>query len=745
MPDEPCSDCDEKVMPDDFAAVAAEDETGTDEQPDARKVRRFGPMLIAPYGKKTGDKRRFAVDSLTNRDLPVAVKWQREDAQGHKTSVVVGAIDEIEHRPGVGPFASGMVFSPDPEQLPRLAEDVNEFMLLADQGVLGPSVDLDDMEFRALPPEGVPADGGTYAGSDEQPEIEVTRGRVSAVTMVVIPAFADVDRMKVEEVDAGEYAARHDAAFSALTAAVRTTGWADLPLADPGTPWDAGAAQQRIKAWAGGDMGKYARAFLWNGDPAEQLGSYKFPIADVIGGQLKIVPKAVTAAAGVLNGAMGGTSLPAADQAQMKTLLASVRKRFDPDQDGDDDRSKATDTDRDEMSAHGLDAATFAALTEELGPELDGDASTFGARFEALVAKLKGRKGISDPDAVAASIGRAKYGKKGMARLRAGVAASKVKPLAASAYLETLVAACLTGDWSIVEEADVANLDSLVAGGQVAAAAPKAWFENPRLDKPTPLTITEDGRVFGHVADWKTCHIGLPGCVRPPHSKTDYAYFHTGATQTDDGLLPIGKLTVGGGHADTSFGIQAATAHYDDAASAVAEVRAGEDRHGIWVAGRIIPGTDPDMVAQLQRSPLSGDWRRTGGGLEMVAAHGVNVGGFPIPRVSLAASGVVDPTDENQVMALVAAGVLAPAQPATTFDLDEVAVRVARAVLAEQSQNGRIARAQTLFAAMDNAVDEGDMARRKKRALLARRAVLNGAKAVSTRSAGGDYQGGGVA
>lgn len=736
---QPCTDCPEEiVMPDNFAAVTAEDEAQVDEEPDGRKVRRFGPMLIAPYGKKTGDKRRFATDSLTNRDLPIAVKWQREDQRGHSTSVVVGAIDEIEHRPGIGPFASGIIFSPDPDQLPRLAEDVGEFMLLANQGIIGPSVDLDDMEFRALPPENAPAEG-EYAAGDEHPEIEVTRGRVSAVTMVVIPAFADVDKLHVEEVDAQEYASRHDAAFAALTAAVRSQGWADLPLADPGTTWDAEAAQQRIKAWAGDDMEKYARAFLWSGTPAGNLGSYKFPLADVIGGKLTLVPKAVTAASGILNGAMGGTTIPAPDQARMKTVLATVRGRFDPDRNGDDDRSAATDTDND-RGAHGLDAETFAALVDVFGPELDGDESTFGARFQALVAKLKGRKGISDPDAVAAEIGRAKYGKKGMARLRAGVSPSKVKPLAAGAQkqLEAMVAATVTGDWTGVGE-PVELLEAITASA-VPAAAKAAWFQDPKLDKPTPLRITDDGRVFGHVADWRTCHTGFAGCVRAPKSKTNYAYFHVGRTETDEGPLATGKLTIGGGHADTRAGFRAATEHYDNVASAVAEVRAGEDKHGIWVAGRILPDADPAKVEQMRRVPLSGDWRPIGGSLEMIAALGVNTPGFPIPQVGLTASaGAVDPTDETQITALVAAGVLAPEQPSTTFDLDEVARRAARYVLDEQAFAARRSKAQGFLARMDDAEEQQEPVRRRRRALAAASKV---AKAVSVRSAGGDYQGG---
>lgn len=174
---------------------------------------------------------------------------------------------------------------------------------------------------------------------------------------------------------------------------------------------------------------------------------------------------------------------------------------------------------------------------------------------------------------------------------------------------------------------------SLAASAAGPALPPMDWFTNPNLEEPTPITITADGRVFGHIALWGTCHVGLPGCVTPPNSPTDYAYFLTGAENTSEGVsIPVGKLTIGGGHADPGAGFVAAAEHYDNVGTAVASVFAGEDGNGIWVAGRIIPGVAHDTVAALQRSPISGDWRRIGGALELVAAHSVNVPGFPVPR-----------------------------------------------------------------------------------------------------------------
>jgi hypothetical protein len=212
-----------------------------------------------------------------------------------------------------------------------------------------------------------------------------------------------------------------------------------------------------------------------------------------------------------------------------------------------------------------------------------------------------------------------------------------------------------------------ATSGELVLDGITASAAglaperpPAAWFEVPEADEPTPLTVTDEGQVYGHAALWGTCHIGLPGCTTPPKSKTGYAYFNLGEITTEEGTrVAVGKITLGTGHADLKLGRKDALAHYDDTGTAVADVTASDGRHGIWLCGAVRPGADAAQVRALQASPVSGDWRPLGGGrgLEMVAALAVNVPGFPVPRQALAASLVGDDGD-YETTALVAAGVV---------------------------------------------------------------------------------------
>lgn len=168
---------------------------------------------------------------------------------------------------------------------------------------------------------------------------------------------------------------------------------------------------------------------------------------------------------------------------------------------------------------------------------------------------------------------------------------------------------------------------------------PAEWFERPDVDRVTPLTVTDTGRVFGHIAPWGECHVGLPGCVTAPASLTNYAHFHTGAQPVQGGQsVPVGTLVTGPRHADPQQAFRAAQQHYDDLDAAVARVVAGEDEFGIWVAGWMLPDANPARVEQFLASPVSGDWRNVGGSLELIAVCSVNAPGFPVPRARVAFS-----------------------------------------------------------------------------------------------------------
>ena len=205
---------------------------------------------------------------------------------------------------------------------------------------------------------------------------------------------------------------------------------------------------------------------------------------------------------------------------------------------------------------------------------------------------------------------------------------------------------------------------ALVASS-VPLAPPREWFEDPGLAEPTKLTVDSDGRVFGHLAAWGTCHIAAGGgrCVTPPRG-AEYSFFRTGYVVTADGAeVPTGPITVNTGHASTDprMSAAAAMAHYDNTGSAVADVAVGEDEHGIWLAGAIRPTASDEQVHMLRASAVSGDWRPIGRGMELVAALAVNRPGFPITKAV---------THDGELTSLVAAGMVidieAPTAPTPT-------------------------------------------------------------------------------
>lgn len=179
----------------------------------------------------------------------------------------------------------------------------------------------------------------------------------------------------------------------------------------------------------------------------------------------------------------------------------------------------------------------------------------------------------------------------------------------------------------------------IAAALEVPSAPPRVLFENPHLDRLTPLTV--DGiHVFGHLAPWDECHVGITNvCTVAPRSGSDYALFAAGQLECDDGsTISVGQITLAGGHAPRGVNWKAATAHYDDTQSAVADVAVGEDEHGIWFSGCLRNGISDDQLRMLRASKLSGDWRTYQGRYELVAMLCVNSPGFPIAR-ALVASG----------------------------------------------------------------------------------------------------------
>jgi hypothetical protein len=173
---------------------------------------------------------------------------------------------------------------------------------------------------------------------------------------------------------------------------------------------------------------------------------------------------------------------------------------------------------------------------------------------------------------------------------------------------------------------------ALIAAGVVRP--PAGWFTDPGFSELTPLSVTDEGRVFGHIAPWGCCHIGfLNKCVEPPQGG-DYSRFLVGQVVTEEGTeIATGTITAYGGHADERLNEAGARAHHDDVSMACADVTIGEDKYGIWAAGSLRPGVTDEQIRVMRASAPSGDWRPIGGRLELINIHYVNTPGFPVPRL----------------------------------------------------------------------------------------------------------------
>jgi len=523
------------TAPDDADQLPDDDTT----DPGAPTAEAWSGMLV-PFDVPSGDGRIVAAPppgGMRVRPLPLPLLYQDALDSAHKGAVRVGLINSVEQQPD-GVYATGTFNMNDP----RAAEIANQLAA----GQLGwVSVDLDDTtsEFVQNDPNDdgmeVCADwrlmGATLVPYAAFPQARITSGAVAPAAFAVTETGSGVT--------GGSGAAATTVTFGVLPA---NTG---LPVADAGTAWDGSAAAQRVAAWAkkpNGDLDpdKYGKAFLYrDGDPGN-VTSYKLGYGDIVGGDLKIVPKGVYAIAGALSGGRSPLKVPDADMA-------------------------------------GLKAAA-------------------GRLYGKISSALK------DP---------------------------------------TIKAPWASG----------ADGEAFTAAGELVVFEPAAaWFDTPALDGLTPITVTEDGRVFGHLAPWDVCHIGIPdACRTAPRSTSGYAYFHLGSVRTAEGSeLAVGTITLGTDHAAGRASLSEAQRHYADTGMAAAVVRAGEDEFGIWVAGAVLPGAD---IATLRRAPLSGDWRRIGGSMELVGALAVNTPGFPIPRMRWHS---VNP---GQLYSLTAAGASLPA------------------------------------------------------------------------------------
>lgn len=126
-----------------------------------------------------------------------------------------------------------------------------------------------------------------------------------------------------------------DGLFVPSTETKAVVSFQDFPLAAIDRAWSKAEADERVRSWADAEdepNAKFRSSFVWYDAEAEDLfGSYKFPIADVINGELFAIPRAIFAAAGRLDQA----DIPSGDKEKIRNHLsryyAKMRRDFDRD------------------------------------------------------------------------------------------------------------------------------------------------------------------------------------------------------------------------------------------------------------------------------------------------------------------------------------------------------------------------------------------------------------------------------
>jgi HK97 family phage prohead protease len=110
-----------------------------------------------------------------------------------------------------------------------------------------------------------------------------------------------------------------------LTAVKSNHAFQDLQLADKTLSYDSAAAIARIKEWSGASdkpNDEYKKAFLWFDETEKDaFNSLKLPIADIIDGALKCVPRAIFACAVAITSAKSNVPPPAKEAVRAELTL----------------------------------------------------------------------------------------------------------------------------------------------------------------------------------------------------------------------------------------------------------------------------------------------------------------------------------------------------------------------------------------------------------------------------------------
>jgi 8-oxo-dGTP pyrophosphatase MutT (NUDIX family) len=625
--------------------------------------------VIAPEGVKSGDKRMFAPGALRMRSLPLPLTWQKVSNDGHKGNVTVASIQETWRENGLIWGAGEWMDTPEADEAYALVEHFGRY---------GVSIDADDLDEFSIEL----TDDGTTVFTD---------ARQCSACIVSIPAFAEAFVMNG---DYKQFKADFAGGWGAPSQQIPTReneGQDECEERDEDGNCierepDAERKEMSVTAAVEDPVEEEPEE---EGEPCDpendpdcvaredSLLEQEQPFRDVSKDERDDLADE--------GKAMPDGSYPIANEADLKNAIQSIGRAKDPEAVKRHIKKRANALGKSDLIPEDWSVSTVETFEQwaqtwnatnspgmiqmkDLAPGLTEDGpgwlthpvDTDRLRDYWVRGPGAAKIGWGTPDdfyrceANVAEYVKPQYIKGYCANRHydalgywPGQAPHKGEAIAMTASAQTEINGVLVGEED--------------GGASLTAAAPmknppRAWFENPGLEGPTALTVTEDGHVFGHLATWGQCHVGFKGeCILLPKSKANYSYFHIGVVQTDAGEVYTGPLVMGGKHAGERLNWRQATQHYDDTTRVVADIVVGEDEHGVYMTGALREGVSERDIRELRAAgKASGDWREVVQGsaqLELIAALAVNVGGFPVPRVQIAAK-------EGRVVSLVAAGIV---------------------------------------------------------------------------------------
>lgn len=283
-------------------------------------------------GQWTGDRRQWAPGSLEWAPLPFALKWQREEDEGHEGSIVVGRVDTMVRNGALLEWTGVLDTGPEgcyearevthqiDEQMVRTVSITADDVDMVDVEVIYPQPVIEVPQPMALPgAPAEPADPGMidrpmtpYLTPGEPAEI-YHHGRIRSLTIVPEAAFVEA------VIQLGTPGA-------VVAAAVPSHGGATSD-----GPWDGPANEARLPSPMTVATGRDFYAWIDgsqvdNGEMPKTAGKFGHHEVSSDGNPGAANIKACQSGIGVLNGGRGGTSIPDSDRPGVHAHLAAHLK-----------------------------------------------------------------------------------------------------------------------------------------------------------------------------------------------------------------------------------------------------------------------------------------------------------------------------------------------------------------------------------------------------------------------------------